>query len=83
MYLIIRGVVYGNIIGIFLIFLQKKLKIINLDPNIYYVDNIPISIEFYHLFLLNTIIFSLCLCSILIPSFLVSKINPKDTIKFN
>ena len=83
MYLIIRGVIYGNIIGIFLIFLQKKFKIINLDSNIYYVENIPISIEFYHLFLLNTIIFTICICSILIPSFLVSKVNPKDTIKFN
>ena len=83
MYLIIRGIVYGNIIGIFLILLQKKFQIISLDSNIYYVDNIPISIEFYHLFLLNIIIFSLCICSILIPSFLVSKVNPKDTIKFN
>ena len=82
-YLIFIGIVIGNIIGLSILFLQYKYKIISLDPKIYYVDSVPVFIEYSHVIYLNLIAFILCVLSILIPSFLVSKINPKDSIKFN
>ena len=83
MYLIFRGVLIGNFIGGFLIFIQQKFKIISLDSKIYYVDTVPIFFKFSHFLYLNLLILFVCFCAIIIPSFLVSKINPKDTIKFN
>ena len=82
-YLIFIGIVIGNIIGLSILFLQYKYKIISLDPKIYYVDSVPVFIESSHVIYLNLIAFILCVLSILIPSLLVSKINPKDSIKFN
>ena len=83
MYLILKGVLIGNAIALSLIFIQQKFKIVSLDPEIYYVDTIPTFINISYIFSLNAVILLLCLMSILIPSFLVSRINPRDTIKFN
>ena len=82
-YLIIKGIVIGNVVGLLILLLQNKYKIISLDPKIYYVDSVPVFIELSHIISLNLIAFILCVMSILIPSLLVSKINPKDSIKFN
>jgi len=82
-YLIFIGIILGNAIGLIILFVQKKFKIIALDPKIYYVDSVPIFIEPYYLIILNIIVFSLCVLSIFIPSLVVSKVNTKDSIKFN
>ena len=82
-YLIIKGIVIGNVVGLLILLIQNKYKIISLDPKIYYVDSVPVFIELSHIISLNLIAFILCVMSILIPSLLVSKINPKDSIKFN
>ena len=82
-YLIFFGIIIGNTIGLIILFIQKKYKIISLDPKIYYVDSIPVFIESSQVISLNLIVFFLCILSILIPSMLISKINPKDSIKFN
>ncbi|MFL2610498.1 MAG: ABC transporter permease [Flavobacteriaceae bacterium] len=83
MYLISIGIIIGNFFGLLILFLQKNYKIISLDSKIYYVDSVPVFIEFYHILILNIIVFVLCVFSILLPSLLVTKINPKDIIKFN
>ena len=82
-YLIFIGIIIGNIFGLLILFIQEKYKIISLDPKIYYVDSVPIHIELSHIISLNLIAFFLCVLSIFIPSLLVSRINPKDSIKFN
>ena len=82
-YLIFIGILIGNLIGLLILFIQDKYKIISLDPKIYYVESVPVSIEFYHIISLNIIVFFLCVISIFAPSLLVSKVNPKDSIKFN
>ena len=82
-YLIFIGIILGNAIGLIILLIQKKFKIIALDPKIYYVDSVPIFIEPYYLIILNIIVFSLCVFSIFIPSLVISKVNTKDSIKFN
>ncbi len=82
-YLILIGILIGNVIGLLILTIQNKYKIITLDPKIYYVDSVPVFIEFSHIFILNIIVFMLCVISIFFPSLLVSKVSPKDSIKFN
>ena len=82
-YLILIGMLIGNMIGLSILYLQKKYKLITLDPSIYYVDTVPVFIEFKEILSLNIIVFLLCVISIFIPSKLVSTVNPKDSIKFN
>ena len=82
-YLILIGILLGNVIGLLILTIQNKYKIITLDPKIYYVDSVPVFIDFSHIFFLNTIVFLLCVFSIFFPSLLVSRVSPKDSIKFN
>ena len=82
-YLIFIGILIGNLIGLLILYIQHKYKIISLDPKIYYVESVPVYIEIYQIIGLNIIVLFLCIISIFAPSLLVSNVNPKDSIKFN
>ena len=82
-YLILAGIIIGNVVGLLILFIQYNFKIVSLDPKIYYVDSVPVFIEFSQIISLNVIVFFLCVISIFAPSMLISKVNPKDSIKFN
>ena len=82
-YLILAGIIIGNVVGLLILFIQYNFKIVSLDPKIYYVDSVPVFIEFSQIISLNVIVFFLCVISIFAPSMLISKVNTKDSIKFN
>ncbi|PHS64795.1 MAG: transmembrane permease [Flavobacterium sp.] len=81
-YLIGKGLFWGNLIGIGLLLLQKQFKLIKLDPSVYYVTEASVYISFTNIFLLNLGTLVLCLLMLLIPSFLISKIAPVKAIRF-
>lgn len=78
-----RGMLWGNVIAVTLIFIQNTFQLIKLDPTTYYVDVVPVNFSLLHLLLLN--IGSIVITSImlLVPSYLVSKISPEKTIRFD
>ena len=81
-YLIIPGMFWGNIIGLGLCFLQSYFGIIKLDPASYYVSVVPVAVKFIPWLLLNTGTFVITLFSLLLPSYLITKINPSKAVKF-
>ena len=81
-YLIVRGLFWGNIIGLGLLLIQKYFKIIELNPETYYVSTVPVNINILHFVLLNLGTLVLCLLMLIIPSKIVSKIHPSRSIKF-
>ncbi|AUC15332.1 transmembrane permease [Tenacibaculum sp. SZ-18] len=81
-YLIVRGLILGNIIGIGLLLIQKFFKIIQLNPETYYVSTVPININLFHILILNVGTLVLCLVMLIVPSMIVSKIHPSKSIKF-
>ena len=82
-YLISKGLFIGNLISVFIIFVQKKFKIIKLDPNVYYVDFLPLEISFMDFAFANFLVFIICIISIFLPVSAISKIVPRTTIKFD
>lgn len=82
-FLISRGMIIGNIIGIGLCLLQKYFGIITLDADSYYVSVVPINLDLIHLLLLNIGSLVITLIMMILPSMLVSKISPAETIRFN
>ena len=82
-YLISKGLFIGNLISVFIIFIQKKFKIIKLDPNVYYVDFLPLEISFIDFAFANFLVFIICIISIFFPVSAISKIVPRTTIKFD
>jgi len=82
-YLISRGLIIGNIIGLSIIIIQKVFKLIKLNPDIYYVNAVPISINVVHVLILNAATLVLVLFMLLIPSYMVTRISPVKAIKFD
>lgn len=82
-YIVGRGLLIGNVIGLLLLFLQYKFEIITLDPKSYYVHVAPIYITFYQVLLLNLGTLLLCFLMMLVPSIIITKINPAKTVKFS
>jgi lipoprotein-releasing system permease protein len=82
-YLILRGLLWGNIIGLSLCIIQKKFEIISLNPENYYLTTVPINLNFLHLFLINAGAMIIILAFLILPSMLISRISPSKTIRFN
>ncbi len=82
LYLISRGLFWGNIIGISLLLVQKYFKFIKLDPKSYYVNEVPIYLDWSYVILLNVGTIVVCLGVLLIPSYIITKISPVKAIRF-
>ena len=81
-YIIFLGLLIGNILGLGLLFIQKKFSFLKLDSEIYYTTQVPVYLSFDYVFILNFFTFLVCLFSIVVPSYLISKISPINSIKF-
>jgi lipoprotein-releasing system permease protein len=81
-YLIIRGLFWGNLIGLTLLVAQKYGKFITLNPETYYVTTAPIYINITYLVALNVGTLVLCFLMLIVPSVIITKINPVKAIKF-
>ncbi|MGL2962183.1 ABC transporter permease [Flavobacterium sp. RSB2_4_14] len=82
-YLIVRGLFWGNLIGIGLLLIQKYFGVIKLNPESYYVNEAPVDINLFYILLLNIGTVSICLLVLLIPSFIITKITPSKSIRFD
>lgn len=82
-YLIVRGLFWGNLIGISLLLIQQYFGIIKLNPENYYVNQAPVYINLGYLFLLNLLTITVCFLVLLIPSNIITKISPVKAIRFD
>lgn len=82
-YLIGKGLFWGNLIGIALAFLQLKTGFITLDPSSYYIKTVPINLSVIHILLLNAGSMAAILFMLLIPSKLISRITPVKAIRYD
>ena len=82
-YLIGKGLLWGNIFGIAIALLQQHFGIFKLDEKIYYISQIPIHLNLMDVLLLNAGTLVCCLLMLIIPSFIVSKITPVKAIRFS
>jgi lipoprotein-releasing system permease protein len=78
-----RGLVWGNFIGVSFCMIQKYTGMIKLDPENYYLETVPIQITFWHLLILNVATILLTTLMMLGPSYLASKISPVKAIRFD
>jgi lipoprotein-releasing system permease protein len=81
-YLILKGLFWGNIIGLSIIGTQHFFKIITLNPETYYVATMPVHISISAIVALNIGTLVLCFSMLLIPSYIITKIEPSKSIKF-
>ncbi len=77
-----RGLLWGNIIGVGLVLLQQQTGFIHLDPASYYVDTAPMELNVPVIALLNVATLFVCLFVLIAPSFLVSHIHPARSMRY-
>ena len=81
--LAISGLILGNGVGLLLLFIQKYLSPITLNPSVYYVSKAPVDINLWTILSLNLLTFVICVLVLIIPSYLIAKIAPVKAIKFD
>ena len=81
-YLISRGLLWGNLIGLGVLLIQKYFGIIKLDPKNYYVNQAPVYLNWDYVLVLNIGTVVVCLIVLLIPSYIITKISPVKAIRF-
>lgn len=82
-FIILRGMIIGNIIGVGVCLLQSYFSIIPLNPEVYYLDAVPIELNLWHLALLNIGTLVVCTAALIIPSYVITKISPIKALKFD
>ena len=82
-YLIIRGLFWGNLIGISLLLIQRYFGVIQLNPENYYVNQAPVYLNWGYILLLNLLTITVCFMVLLIPSYIITKISPVKAIRFD
>jgi lipoprotein-releasing system permease protein len=78
----IYGIIFGCGFALALLFAQKEFSIIKLDPEIYYLDKVPVTIELWHYPLVIIVVLLMTLFASLIPSVIASKITPTRAMRF-
>lgn len=81
-YLIIRGLFWGNLIGIAILLVQQQFGVVQLNPENYYVNQAPVYINWGYVALLNLLTVTVCFVVLLIPSYIITKISPVKAIHF-
>jgi lipoprotein-releasing system permease protein len=81
-YLILRGLFWGNCIGIGVLLIQKYFGVIQLNPENYYVNQAPVYFNLGYILALNLLTVGVCFLVLLIPSYLITKISPIKAIRY-
>ncbi len=81
-FLILKGMIIGNIAGLAFCLLQKQFHLVSLDEATYYLSSIPIHLNILHVLFLNITTFTLCMISLILPSYIITYISPIKAMKF-
>jgi lipoprotein-releasing system permease protein len=81
--LILQGLLLGNLIGIGLGWIQSRFKVIPLDPENYYMNYVPIKWEWMGIIGINLLVLIIISLVLVIPTLIISRINPIKSIRFD
>lgn len=82
LFVIGKGLLWGNVIGIGLVVFQSCFGMFKLDAATYYVDVVPVLFHFGYVAAINVATLVICVLALIVPSFLVSHIHPAKAIRF-
>ena len=81
-FLIGRGMLWGNVIGLALVAVQSFFHPFKLDPATYYVDRVPVEFNLWWWVLLNVCTLLVSVLMLVGPSYLITRIHPAKSIRF-
>jgi len=81
-YIIFRGMLWGNIIGLLFYFTQYHFRFVKLSPENYYVDYVPVELSLLYFVLLNLGTLIVCLSMLIAPSYYITRIVPSKALRY-
>lgn len=81
-FLIGKGMLWGNVVGLAFCILQSQFGIFQLDPETYYVDTVPVSFNVLLFLLINIGTLLTSVLMLIGPSYLITKINPASSMRY-
>ena len=81
-FVLAKGLLWGNALGLGLIALQYLTGFVRLDPQTYYVSTVPVEISWPIVLALNVATLLVCVAALVVPSFLVSRIHPAKSMHY-
>lgn len=77
---VLKGFLAGNIIALAFCFLEWKFKFIPLDSENYFVNHVPVCLEWETVVVVNLAAFAAIMVILLVPCHLISRISPAKTL---
>lgn len=81
-FLIGKGMLWGNLVGLAFYFLQRWTGLFKLDPETYYMATVPVSLHLWQLLLLNAGTLLASVLMLLGPSYLITRIRPAEAVRY-
>lgn len=80
--IVAKGLLWGNILGVGIVLLQRYFGWVKLDPATYYVSEVPVEINFWWIVGLNVATLVISVLALIVPSFMISRIQPAKAIRY-
>lgn len=80
--IVVRGLLLGNVLALFLMALQKWTSLVTLDPASYYISYVPVHFPWTSILIVNIVTFLVCVLSLVVPTLVISHISPAKSIRF-
>ena len=80
LFIAVKGLVIGNVIGIGVCLLQRYTGLVKLDAETYYVSEVPVELDWQLILLLDVATLLICTAALVLPSFSASMVKPARTI---
>ena len=81
-FIISRGLLIGDVLGIGVVLLQQYTGIVTLDPQTYYVSEAPMELNIPLVVILNLATLFISISVLIIPSFFISHIQPAKSMRY-
>ena len=81
-HIVFNGLIWGNIIGIGVLLVQRYFGIVKLDPTQYYVTEAPVYLNVFYIVGLNLVLIVICYLIMIIPSYIITKITPVKALRY-
>ena len=81
-FLVLKGMLIGNVIALVIIFVQNEFGLIKLDPATYYTAEVPVDVNWLYILLLNVGTFLVSILTMVGPSYIIAKISPAKSIRY-
>lgn len=82
-YLLVVGLFWGNLLGIGLALAQDTFGLVSLNPETYFISQVPIHLSVSSILSLNLSTLVLCIIMLIAPTYVVTKIATVDAIKLD